>query len=108
MSIYSYDNIRKIAKLTTRELPQKSKNAKITVHENNGLYSTLKILELIAFQLQNKNQNCNPVFSEIYKVIVMWNGSIWWQTMKLLNLQCYNATFDWQIYMFLLKAYRIF
>ena len=39
MSIYSNDNIRKIAKLTTRELPQKSKNAKITVPENNGLYS---------------------------------------------------------------------
>ena len=39
MSIYSNDNIRNIAKLTTRELPQKSKNAKITVRENNGLYS---------------------------------------------------------------------
>ena len=39
MSIYSNDNIRTIAKLTTRELPQKSKNAKITVRENNGLYS---------------------------------------------------------------------
>ena len=39
MSIYSNDNIRKIAKLTTCELPQKSKNAKITVRENNGLYS---------------------------------------------------------------------
>ena len=43
MSIYSNDNIRKIAKLTTRELPQKSKNAKITVRENNGLYSKLAI-----------------------------------------------------------------
>ena len=40
MSIYSNDNIRKIRKLTTRELPQKSKNAKITVRENNGLYSS--------------------------------------------------------------------
>ena len=40
MSIYSNDNIIKIAKLTTRELPQKSKNAKITVRENNGLYSS--------------------------------------------------------------------
>ena len=39
MCIYSNDNIRKIAKLTTRELPQKSKNAEITVRENNGLYS---------------------------------------------------------------------
>ena len=42
MSIYSNDNIIKIAKLTTRELPQKSKNAKITVRENNGLYSIWK------------------------------------------------------------------
>ena len=42
MYIYSNDNIRKIAKLTTRELPQKSKNAKITVRENTGLYSILK------------------------------------------------------------------
>ena len=41
MSINSNDNIRKIAKLTTRELPQKSKNAKITVRENNGLYSSM-------------------------------------------------------------------
>ena len=41
MSIYSNDNISKIAKLTTRELPQKSKNAKITVRENNGLYSNI-------------------------------------------------------------------
>ena len=41
MCIYSNDNIRKIAKLTTRELPQKSKNAEITVRENNGLYSRL-------------------------------------------------------------------
>ena len=44
MSIYSNDNIRKIAKLTTRELPQKSKNAEITVRENNGLYSTCALL----------------------------------------------------------------
>ena len=44
MSIYSNDNIRKIAKLTTRELPQKSKNAKITVRENNGLYSSIDLL----------------------------------------------------------------
>ena len=41
MSIYSNDNIRKITKLTTHELPQKSKYAKITVRENNGLYSRL-------------------------------------------------------------------
>ena len=38
--LYSNDNIRKIVKLTTRELPQKSKHAKITVRENNGLYSS--------------------------------------------------------------------
>ena len=43
MSLYSNDNIRKIAKLTTRELPQKSKNAKITVRENNGLYRRVEI-----------------------------------------------------------------
>ena len=36
----SNDNIRKIAKLTTRELPHLvKKNAKITVRKNNGLYS---------------------------------------------------------------------
>ena len=42
MSIYSNDNIRKIAKLTTRELPhlvQKRENKR----ENNGLYSILLI-----------------------------------------------------------------
>ena len=41
MSIYSNDNIRNIAKLTTRELPQKSKNAKImayTVYESWQMY----------------------------------------------------------------------
>ena len=40
MSIYSNDNISKIAKLTTRELPHLAKTAKITVRENNGIYST--------------------------------------------------------------------
>ena len=42
MSIYSNDNISKIAKLTTRELPHLAKNSmsKITVRENNGVYST--------------------------------------------------------------------
>ena len=39
MSIYSNDNISKIAKLTTRELPHLAKTAKITVRENNGIYS---------------------------------------------------------------------
>ena len=39
MSIYSNDNISKIAKLTTRELPHLAKTAKITVRKNNGVYS---------------------------------------------------------------------
>ena len=43
MSIYSNDNISKIAKLTTRELPHLAKTAKITVRENNGVYSTSRI-----------------------------------------------------------------
>ena len=46
MCIYSNDNIRKIAKLTTRELPQKSKNAEITVRENNGLYSITLYIQM--------------------------------------------------------------
>ena len=59
MSIYSNDNIRKIAKLTTRELPQKSKNAKITVRENNGLYSirwSSLLMQLIAYRQPVKNR----------------------------------------------------
>ena len=40
MSIYSNDNISKIAKLTPRELPHLAKSAKITVRENNGVYSS--------------------------------------------------------------------
>ena len=39
MSIYSNNNISKIAKLTRRELPHLAKTAKITVRENNGVYS---------------------------------------------------------------------
>ena len=39
MSIYSNDNISKSAKLTPRELPHLAKTAKITVRENNGVYS---------------------------------------------------------------------
>ena len=39
MSIYSNDNISKIAKLTTRELPHLAKTAKITVRENIGVYT---------------------------------------------------------------------
>ena len=40
MSIYSNDNISKIAKLTTRELPHLAKTAKITVRENFSSYSS--------------------------------------------------------------------
>ena len=54
MSIYSNDNIRKIAKLTTRELPQKSKNAKITVRENNGLYSIVQYIHVHNVQTKVK------------------------------------------------------
>ena len=43
MSIYSNDNISKIAKLATRELPHLAKTAKITVRENNGVYSNLNL-----------------------------------------------------------------
>ena len=43
MSIYSNDNISKIAKLTTRELPHLAKTVKITVRENNGVYSTQNV-----------------------------------------------------------------
>ena len=44
MSIYSNDNISKIAKLTTREVPHLAKTVKITVRENNGVYSMLRLL----------------------------------------------------------------
>ena len=37
------------------------------------------------------------------KVIVTWNDSLWWQTLKLLN-SLLHATFDWQSYNFLLKV----
>ena len=47
MSIYSNDNISKIAKLTTRELPHLAKTAKITVRENNGVYSTTVLSDVI-------------------------------------------------------------
>ena len=46
MSIYSNDNISKIAKLTTRELPHLAKTAKITVRKNNGVYSNLIKLDV--------------------------------------------------------------
>ena len=54
MSIYSNDNIRKIAKLTTRELPQNSKNAKITVRENNGLYSSAIVHDKIKYETNQR------------------------------------------------------
>ena len=67
MCIYSNDNIRKIAKLTTRELPQKSKNAEITVRENNGLYSILlqnKILDTSFYKCDERwshsEEKCAP------------------------------------------------
>ena len=47
MSIYIYDNISKIAKLTTRELPHLAKTAKITVRENNGVYSMTSMNALL-------------------------------------------------------------
>ena len=47
MSIYSNDNISKIAKLTTRELPHLAKTVKITVRKNNGVYSILKFYSYI-------------------------------------------------------------
>ena len=40
-----------------------------------------------------------------FTVIVTWNYILWWQTnKKLLNSLLYNATFDRQIYNFLLKV----
>ena len=50
MSIYSNDNISKIAKLTTRELPHLAKTAKITVRENNGVYSRFLDSDCINFK----------------------------------------------------------
>ena len=86
MSIYSNDNIRKIAKLTTRELPQKSKNAKITVRKNNGLYSNnwTRIAELHV-EWQNltflKNNIKNPflpffIFYFLLGGMLLW-GNFW-------------------------------
>ena len=43
MSIYSNDNISKIAKLTPRELLHLAKTVKTTAHENNGVYSNWNI-----------------------------------------------------------------
>ena len=62
MSIYSNDNIRKIAKLTTRELPQKSKNAEITVRENNGLYSSTLQMSCAFTWKSNKVGHLGKIF----------------------------------------------
>ena len=80
MCIYSNDNIRKIAKLTTRELPQKSKNAEITVRENNGLYSIRQACSKIEASLvslfrtwcfQNMQMTCNlQAFGNLIALIV--------------------------------------
>ena len=51
MSIYSNDNISKIVKLTSHELPHLAKTAKITVRENNGVYSTLMFENIAYFYL---------------------------------------------------------
>ena len=53
MSIYSNDNITKIAKLTTRKLPHLAKTAKITVHENNGVYSSTCMYSDIKHSFRN-------------------------------------------------------
>ena len=55
MSIYSNDNISKIAKLTTRELPHLAKTVKITVRENNGVYSNLSKSAVFSFQTSENN-----------------------------------------------------
>ena len=59
MSIYSNDNISKIAKLTTRELPHLAKNAKITVRENNGVYSKLIHLQIFEVPESCKSSSMN-------------------------------------------------
>ena len=48
MSIYSNDNISKIAKLTPPELPHLAKTAKITVRENNGVYSMSNLVQFLS------------------------------------------------------------
>ena len=56
MCVYSNDNISKIAKLTTRELPHLAKTAKITVRENNGVYSIQSPLLFSVFKISNTMQ----------------------------------------------------
>ena len=41
------------------------------------------------------------------KVTGTWNDSLWWQTISNSWIHCYNnnnATFDWQMYNFIIKA----
>ena len=47
MSIYSNDNISKIAKLTPRELPHLVQN-----RENNGLYSSMTHLQALQISMK--------------------------------------------------------
>ena len=58
MSIYSNDNISKIAKLTPRELPHLAKTAKKTVRENNGVYS----MQIWLRQSKLYHDNCSNAF----------------------------------------------
>ena len=70
MSIYSNDNISKIAKLTTRELPHLAKTAKITVRENNGVYSIVAILSTEGLHVVVQ---CMKLFQSIWmKHLVMF------------------------------------
>ena len=68
MSIYSNDNISKIAKLTTRELPHLAKTVKITVRENNGVYS-MRTLCFIHFVQYPKFSSLDPLFSLYWSVL---------------------------------------
>ena len=65
MSMYSNENIRKIAKLTPHEFPHYSKIVKITVRENNGVYSIL-LYQISVYQV-----------STVY--IISWGVQSWSQ-----------------------------
>ena len=73
MSIYSNDNISKIAKLTTRELPHLAKTAKITVRENNGVYSN-KISLYMYYQWQSVRGD--PEHFDI--LVISWQYEHFW------------------------------
>ena len=68
MSIYSNDNISKVAKLTPRELPDLAKTAKITVRENNGVYS----MQIYA-NLFKINEKC--YFSISWAILILFGLS---------------------------------